>query len=719
MAWQDWLKKRNNPNAKTPQSSLKIDWDTEGVFLALQEISTQEDPFESRSEIEILQSHALDFLLEGGHGEPIKGGIYLSHEEFVRLDPEHRDLFELPEPWPGRLKFEKTGFSYNNNFQCSIQLIKANGEPLHYFSWNGPFLEVSNEEHYLPDALQYQALQAVAAHTKLSSAEKTEYRNLSLVHLLMELKEQGLSLTMEPFGKLKTCKPAEVGLRVDAVEDGSLELSPSFGAKFDHQMVKERLGQLQSNATSGSLRVANDLILLNEEKFAAVQEIRKTRKIPKHRRQEFFQHPSAFLNTSIVNLDSGFSWRVRGAGPFQLAYFGQRETRGEGWYEDEVAQATPSQPLAPEALHEAIKSRDDLDAFQQLFSDAQKTGAQTIPFKGKTFDITNDEAVNAELEKISDALNPVSEREGTSQKEPAEPTVIQIETHDETIDETVSSGSSAPKTGVFSSRDFDRQNLKRKLLPHQKEAVCWLIYLALENAGKWGGALLADDMGLGKTCSALVFAQEFLDHRQNDPDKNQPVLVVAPLVLLDVWQKEIAETFTISPFAQEKTVVLQAKQDLPQYRHQGMGRETQQPPPEPEFNRGVESDVSEMDQQINYALHWEELQSKALILTTYDTLRDYQFSLAKIDWSLVVFDEAQNIKNPNAIKTHAAKALKATFKLLLTGTPVENSLTDFWCLFDCLEPGYFGAYQDFASNTSVRFSMLPLNLKFVKKLAKP
>jgi len=83
------------------------------------------------------------------------------------------------------------------------------------------------------------------------------------------------------------------------------------------------------------------------------------------------------------------------------------------------------------------------------------------------------------------------------------------------------------------------------------------------------------------------------------------------------------------------------------------------------------------------------------LITTYQTLRDYQFSLCRIDWSFVIFDEAQHIKNPNTLATRAAKGLKAQFKLLATGTPVENHLGDFWCLMDTASPGTLGAYQSF------------------------
>src|SRR5690606_8562961 len=81
--------------------------------------------------------------------------------------------------------------------------------------------------------------------------------------------------------------------------------------------------------------------------------------------------------------------------------------------------------------------------------------------------------------------------------------------------------------------------------------------------------------------------------------------------------------------------------------------------------------------------------------TTYDALRSYQLSLAQVNWGVVVFDEAQNIKNPDTLATRAAKGLKARFKLLATGTPIENQLLDFWCLMDTAQPGLLGTWPQF------------------------
>lgn len=84
-----------------------------------------------------------------------------------------------------------------------------------------------------------------------------------------------------------------------------------------------------------------------------------------------------------------------------------------------------------------------------------------------------------------------------------------------------------------------------------------------------------------------------------------------------------------------------------------------------------------------------------VVLTTYETLRDLEFSFAAQKWSLMVCDEAQRIKNPAAMVTRAAKKQNVAFRIACTGTPVENTLADMWCLFDYVQPGLLGALNDF------------------------
>jgi SNF2 family DNA or RNA helicase len=87
-----------------------------------------------------------------------------------------------------------------------------------------------------------------------------------------------------------------------------------------------------------------------------------------------------------------------------------------------------------------------------------------------------------------------------------------------------------------------------------------------------------------------------------------------------------------------------------------------------------------------------------VVLTTYETLREFSFSFARERWSIMVCDEAQKIKNPNAGMTRAAKKQQASCRIACTGTPVENSLVDLRCLFDFVQPRLLGTLNDFGAD---------------------
>ncbi len=212
------------------------------------------------------------------------------------------------------------------------------------------------------------------------------------------------------------------------------------------------------------------------------------------------------------------------------------------------------------------------------------------------------------------------------------------------------------------------------LKEHQSYGVAWLQNLHQYAPDQVGGCLLADDMGLGKTLQLLCFIGEYLE---NTPNK-KPVLVVAPVSLLENWEAE-ANRFFSRQFP--KILSLYGEQlkerKIPKHLISAQLRE----------NHGISNLLIE---------NWRE--GADIVLTTYETMRDLEFSLAREDWSIIVCDEAQKIKVPTAMVTKAAKAQKADFKIACTGTPVENSLTDLWCLFDFIQENLLGPLNEFGKN---------------------
>ncbi len=215
-----------------------------------------------------------------------------------------------------------------------------------------------------------------------------------------------------------------------------------------------------------------------------------------------------------------------------------------------------------------------------------------------------------------------------------------------------------------------------QLKDHQLQGVAWLQHLFKASPEQTAGCLLADDMGLGKTLQLLTFIMQFLESDEHA----DPVLIIAPVSLLDNWENELARFFAAECATVLKLYGAELKEQ--KFRKDQLPREV--------TGRGIYN-----------LLKPDWRQGRQIVLTTYETLRDQEFSLARQHWSIVVCDEAQKIKNPAALVTQAARTLPARFKIACTGTPVENSLTDLWCLFDFIQPGLLGALNEFGRRYGV------------------
>jgi hypothetical protein len=182
---------------------------------------------------------------------------------------------------------------------------------------------------------------------------------------------------------------------------------------------------------------------------------------------------------------------------------------------------------------------------------------------------------------------------------------------------------------------------------HQEAGLAWLW---THYTAQSPGVLLADEMGLGKTLQIACFLGL---QRAVTEAGLRPALVVAPLLLLENWAEELARF--LAPEAFEPLLLLHGAQL---------------------------SEIRRADGSLDLA----PIKTSNVVLTNYDTLDRYQASLLKVDWRAVVLDESQQIKNPDTLRSKAARALKRDFAICSTGTPVENRLLDLWTLFDFLSP---------------------------------
>jgi SNF2 family DNA or RNA helicase len=187
------------------------------------------------------------------------------------------------------------------------------------------------------------------------------------------------------------------------------------------------------------------------------------------------------------------------------------------------------------------------------------------------------------------------------------------------------------------------------LRPYQKQGVYWMRFL--ENSGYAG--LLADEMGLGKTLQTLAWLslpRAAAGARRNG--RNLPALIVCPTSLVRNWEAE-AEKFV------------------------------------PELRTLV---ISGADRAENFG----RIDDADLVITSYALVqRDFEAAYLEREFSAIVLDEAQHIKNRQTKNAQTVKMLRSATRLVLTGTPVENSVADVWSIFDFSMPGYLGFYDDF------------------------
>ena len=190
--------------------------------------------------------------------------------------------------------------------------------------------------------------------------------------------------------------------------------------------------------------------------------------------------------------------------------------------------------------------------------------------------------------------------------------------------------------------------------PYQKQGVYWMRFL--EDAGLCG--LLADEMGLGKTLQTLTWLSL---PRVGQEDKKHPALIVCPTSLVRNWEAEAAK---FTPWL--KVLVISG------------------PERAKSFARIPDADI---------------------VVTSYALLqRDFEDGYYDKEFSALVIDEAQHIKNRDTKNARAVKSVNARQRLALTGTPIENSVADAWSIFDFLMPDYLGDYESFKTNFEDRIS---------------
>lgn len=392
--------------------------------------------------------------------------------------------------------------------------------------------------------------------------------------------------------------------------------------------------------------------------------------------------PPTLVSYADIHDLSFYSARIEGIGkdkPYYSPYIAKKKD-DEGWFPENIQPMIVYQPADTREPIAIPASPESIEGLRKSIDAAEAAGSPTIQATWLPEPIKVEEARRI-VETISGVVrearekgefDPVVERQkiaaadlAADRKQLVLRANIQSLEYEEARREALANLPGEPQLPLALKPDIS-------LYPHQREGIAWMQHLyGLCDECQVRGAVLADDMGLGKTLQLLCLTAWLLERDAEAP----PVLIVAPVSLLENWAEEITTYFRPGSLP-----ILTAYGD--------MLRPLRVP-------RAQIDQRLQMEDGLVKFLKPGWVGDARIVLTTYETLRDLEFSFAAQKWSLMVCDEAQRVKNPAAMVTRAAKKQNAFFKIACTGTPVENTLADMWCLFDFIQPGLLGALNDF------------------------
>ncbi len=516
--------------------------------------------------------------------------------------------------------------------------------------------------------------------------------------------------------------PTTIGLTIRDHGDGSISFEPrvpelpdaaAFTTKF-MELERHDIPEVETLTDSAGRRVR---ILFSEPQREVLRRIRRVRKVSGTDAQRLTEDPAAAFDgiadhIDLASINREYGPRVIGVGTLKLP----TDVRNEGGIRISdllgVAKAEPSQSSENDGTLEASQTKPPPSTQRSIVAidvlEAETKKPVTIRF-------SSPDSLAAVLDQARTALGngeSVMQHEGV--KVFVEPALVEalaahvapdpvkrsddigavgvtghlyllIDEHEDSLTEALlvkpEEGDTvpdiAPQIPTTLSPDVSLQ-------PHQREGLRWLA--STQSASGRRGGILADDMGLGKTLQLLTHIAQLIESGSLNDTLTQgsngpwrPVLIIAPLLLVEsgTWTEEMRRHFADEGRVFEPWVVL---------RDEGLEK--------------VRQPTTERDYLGKPLLDPARLMRHKVVITTYDTLVAYQHSLAqriggRPMWSLVVFDEAQQIKSPSTKKSYAAKAVDARFKIAATGTPVETRLRDLWNLLDTVEPTRLGTQRHF------------------------
>lgn len=587
-------------------------------------------------------------LVDNGYAYASKDGCLLPYENIYLLDEDERMLLGIPQPYDKAMRLVGTSMLNLSDFEYKVEFLTYVPDGELIVCERGGNILVKGRDKYLLNEAQYALLNRVDAFNSTPEEDKTTDYNLRCFAEIKALAEQAGCQLDSYLENENVYAPERIKIEIGRDDEGfTVEPAVDIEENGKFQTYFDKMRKVQAQYPIQRENGERVRIVLNKEQKENLHYLKE--QCGKHKTREEIQNmieqPTEYFDPDAFDLSELYSDRVIEIGVYKPKFYPFICPYKSCW----IAGATVETPKNG-TTKVTINNEEELEKLKKEILSAKENKKGIVEYN------------NAQLD-IEDAMF-LAQTAEKQLKDPSQPAKVENENGNEArnvliIEENAEDLGFAVKERIIEKGDkytlFTNPFLQEgfSLKDHQKEGVAWLQHLYKSKAS---GCLMADDMGLGKTLQILYF----IDWHSRKYANHKPYLIVAPISLLENWKNEY-ERFFMQP--RMKINMLTSK-DVTR-----------------KFNKSIVDKMQKMD----------------IILTNYESLRISQLNFCAVDFDVVALDEAQKIKSPGTLVTNAAKALKCNFKIAMTGTPVENSLLDLWCIMDFCVPGLLGNAKAFAA----------------------
>lgn len=587
-------------------------------------------------------------LVDNGYAYASKEGCLLPYENIYLLDEDERILLGVPQPYDKAMRLVGTSMLNLSDFEYKVEFLTYVPDGELIVCERGGNILVKGRDKYLLNEAQYALLNRVDAFNSTPEEDKTTDYNLRCFAEIKALAEQAGCQLDSYLENENVYAPERIKIEIGRDDEGfTVEPAVDIEENDKFQTYFDKMRKVQAQYPVQRENGERVRIVLNKEQKENLHYLKE--QCGKHKTREEIQkmieQPTEYFDPNAFDLSELYSDRVIEIGVYKPKFYPFICPYKSCW----IAGATVETPQNG-TTKVTINSEEELEKLKREIQSAKENKKGIVEYNKTQLDIEDAMFLAQTAEK--------------QLKDPSQPAKVESENGNEArnvliIEENAEELGFAVKERIIEKGDkytlFTDPFLQEgfSLKDHQKEGVAWLQHLYKSKAS---GCLMADDMGLGKTLQILYF----IDWHSRKYANHKPYLIVAPISLLENWKNEY-ERFFMQP--RMKINMLTSK-DVTR-----------------KFDKSIVDKMQKMD----------------IILTNYESLRISQLNFCAVEFDVVALDEAQKIKSPGTLVTNAAKALKCNFKIAMTGTPVENSLLDLWCIMDFCVPGLLGNAKAFAA----------------------